>query len=179
MDNKVKVHGKEFKLFLPKAKIEERIKKLATIINITHHGKEPILFLSVLNGSFMFTTELVKHIYCPCEVQFLKVSSYNGTKRGELKIQSLLEEFDVKGKEIHLIEDIVDTGTTIEYLHKLLIDAGAKKVLIYTLLYKPHIYKKDIIIDYSCFSISDEFVVGYGLDYNQQGRNLTDIYQEC
>lgn len=174
---KVKIHDKEFVKFISQEEIEERIKKLATVINITHQGKNPILFLTILNGSFMFATELIKHIYTPCEIQFLKVSSYNGIKRGEVKLNSLLEEFDVRDKEVHILEDIVDSGTTIEYLHELLTNAGAKRIYTYTLLYKPEAYKKDIVIDYSCFSISNEFVVGYGLDYNQQGRNLKHIYQ--
>ncbi len=134
------------------------------------------IFLSVLNGSFMFTADLMRKINIQSDVVFIKLASYSGTSTtGEVKeIMGLTKS--VKGRTVIVIEDIVDTGGTIEELYKILQNEGAAEIKICTLLLKPEAYKKDIKIDYAALQIPNEFIVGFGLDYDQLGRQYKDIY---
>lgn len=124
----------------------------------------------------MFTADLMKYLEIQCELSFIKLSSYEGTgSTGEVK-QILGLKQNIKGRSVVVIEDIVDTGVTIETLHAMLLEAGAKDIKICTLLLKPEAYKKSINIDYAAIKIPNDFIVGYGLDYNELGRQYKDIY---
>lgn len=173
---RIKLHDKEFKIFIPSEKILNSISEVAEKLNNDYKNCETPLFLSVLNGSFMFTADLIKLINFQCEISFIKLSSYSGTEStGEIK-EILGLNSSVKGRNIIVVEDIVDTGTTIEELYKLLSEAGAADIKICTLLLKPDAYDKEIKIDYTAMMIPNDFIVGYGLDYNELGRQYKDIY---
>ena len=172
----IKLHDKKFRIFIPSEKIQESIVKVAQELNDNYKDKQSPLFLSVLNGSFMFTADLLKNIDFQCEISFIKLSSYSGTATtGEIrKVLGLTSS--VKGREVIILEDIVDTGNTIVELHDILKKNGASKIKICTLLFKPDAYKKELSIDYAALKISNDFIVGYGLDYNELGRQYKDIY---
>ncbi|MFP5470962.1 MAG: hypoxanthine phosphoribosyltransferase [Bacteroidia bacterium] len=173
----VTLHDKTFTKFISEEEIIKNITELAEQLKNDFSDKNP-LFLAVLNGSFMFAAELMKHMSFPCEIQFVKVSSYQGTSSTESISQSLdVADGLVKNKTVIVIEDIVDTGHTIEYLDKYLRDKNAHEVHIATLLLKPDAYKKELPVNYVAMKIPNDFVVGYGLDYDQLGRNLKHIYK--
>ena len=173
----VTLHDKTFTKFISEEEIIRNIKVLAEQLKNDFSDQNP-LFLAVLNGSFMFAAELMKHIEFPCEIQFVKVSSYQGTSSTESISQSLdVADELVKHKTVIVIEDIVDTGHTIEYLNNYLQNKNAKKIHIATLLLKPDAYKKELPVNYVAMKIPNDFVVGYGLDYDQLGRNLKHIYK--
>lgn len=175
MDN-IQLYDKKFEIFINANEINGIITSLAKKINETNL-KNP-LFIAVLNGSFLFASDLMKKIKIPnTEISFIKISSYDGIKSsGELKKIFGIEN-DISNRNIFIIEDIVDTGNTINEVVKILNNKKVKNIKIVTLLYKPDAYKKKIKIDYIGKSISDDFVVGYGLDYNDLGRNLSNIYK--
>lgn len=175
--SKIKLHDKEFETFIPYAKINETVKKLANQINNDLKG-EDVLFICILNGSFMFTAELFKEIELDQpEVTFLKLSSYDGTDTtGQVKKLIGLNE-PIKGRTIVVLEDIIDTGITIVEVMNILKEGQPKDVKIATFLFKPEKYKSKMPIDYVGIEIGNEFIVGFGLDYNQKGRNLKDIYK--
>lgn len=173
---KVKVHDKNFSLFIENQEIESRIKNLANQMSDDLNGKDP-LFLGILNGSFMFAGELFKHLDIPCGISFLKLASYEGTSStGKIKRLIGLNE-DIKGKTVVIVEDIIDTGITIDNIVKQLKGYEPAEIKIATLLYKPEAYNDSYKIDYFCFDIPNDFIVGYGLDYNGFGRNLKHIYK--
>ncbi|MDX9782126.1 MAG: hypoxanthine phosphoribosyltransferase [Bacteroidales bacterium] len=173
---RITLHDKTFRIIIPHDEILKSIEELAAKMNQDFNGSEVPLFLSVLNGSFMFTSDLLKNLKFQCELSFIKVSSYSGVEStGEMK-HLLGLTTDVKGRTVVLVEDIVDTGATIVELHDILIKAGAAKVLVCTLLLKPDAYKKDIPVDYVAMKIPNDFIVGYGLDYDELGRQYKDIY---
>lgn len=172
----ITIKGKTFKPFISSDKIQERITALAKQINQDYKGKAPI-FLSVMNGAFLFTADLFKQITLECEIAFIKVSSYQGTtSTGKIKATIGLDNY-VSGRDIIILEDIVDTGVTVEYLAQDIKQYNPASVKIATLLFKPAAYKKDVKLDYIGFEIPNDFIVGYGLDYDQLGRNLKDIYK--
>ena len=173
---RIKLHDKEFKIFIPSEKILNSISEVAEKLNNDYKNCETPLFLSVLNGSFMFTADLIKLINFQCEISFIKLSSYSGTESTGEILEILGLNSSVKGRNIIVVEDIVDTGTTIEELYKLLSEAGAADIKICTLLLKPDAYDKEIKIDYTAMMIPNDFIVGYGLDYNELGRQYKDIY---
>jgi len=174
--DRIKVHDKTFRPFIKHDTIQEKIKSLAQKINTEYIDKELPLFVSVLNGSFMFTSDLIKHINFPCELTFIKLSSYSGTSStGEIK-QVLGIGIPVKGRNVIVVEDIVDTGNTIVALHNMIKKDGASDIKICTLLFKPEAYNKSLTIDFAAIEIPNDFVVGYGLDYNELGRQYKDIY---
>jgi len=173
---RIKLHDKSFKVFIPHSKIEKSIKAVAEQLNNDYKDVETPLFLSVLNGSFMFTADLMKSVNFNCEISFIRLSSYSGIKSsGEIK-QIMGINQPLKGRSVIIVEDIVDTGATIEELYSILMKAGVKDVKVCTLLFKPDAYKKDIKIDYAALRIPNDFIVGYGLDYNGLGRQYKDIY---
>ena len=173
---RIKLHDKSFKVFIPHSKIEKSIKAVAEQLNNDYKDVETPLFLSVLNGSFMFTADLMKSVNFNCEISFIRLSSYSGIKSsGEIK-QIMGINQPLKGRSVIIVEDIVDTGATIEELYSILMKAGVKDVKVCTLLFKPDAYKKDIKIDYAALRIPNDFIVGYGLDYNELGRQYKDIY---
>ncbi|MDD3686340.1 MAG: hypoxanthine phosphoribosyltransferase [Bacteroidales bacterium] len=173
---KVKVHDKEFEIFINQMEIEKRIKLMAEKMNKDLAGKNPI-FLGILNGSFMFASELFKSLEIDCSISFLKLASYQGTSSsGSIKQLIGLNE-NLSERTVVIIEDIIDTGITMENIVKQLKGFEPERILISTLLYKPNAYNNCYPIDYYCFDIPNDFIVGYGLDYNGYGRNLKHIYK--
>jgi len=175
--NKVQVDDKEFEIFLESETILKRIRLLGVQINLDYENKCP-LFIGVLNGSFLFMADLIKEVDVPCEVAFMRVASYEGTEStGNIKELMGLPE-DIEGRDIILVEDIVDTGLTLTHILKSLVEKKPASVKVASLLVKPASLKHHISeLGYVGFEIPNEFVVGYGLDYNGLGRNLTDIYR--
>jgi hypoxanthine phosphoribosyltransferase len=171
----MKIKDLEFKQFISKSKIQDKIRSIATDINIDYQGKTPV-FLPILNGSFMFAGDLIKLIDVPCKVSFVKVSSYAGTaSSGQLKTLIGLEE-SLFNQHIIIVEDIVDSGLTLKRMLDELKSLGAKSVEVAALLRKQPAREKDLPIKYVGFEIENEFVLGYGLDYDGLGRNYRDIY---
>lgn len=173
---KVTVKDKEFRLFIPHEKIKEAIKQVANQINRDLEGLNP-LFIVVLNGAFMFAADLFKEIEVSCEVSFVKLSSYSGTQSTNTVRELIGLDENVNGRNVILLEDIIDSGLTIAYTVQKLKNLGAADVKIATLLFKPDAFKKDYHIDYVGMEISNKFIIGYGLDYDEHGRNFPDIYQ--
>ena len=171
----IQVKDKSFKPFISEEKLHESIRNVGQQISADYQGKSP-LFLGVLNGSFMFFGDLMKHIDLECTVSFIKLASYEGTSStGEVAELIGLNE-DISGKDIVIVEDIVDTGNTLEKLYDLLSAKNPASIKLATLLYKPEAYKKDYAVDYVGLEIPNAFVLGYGLDYDGLGRNLNSIY---
>ncbi len=174
--HKITLHGKRFRVCTAAAQIEEAVAAVAEKINRDLKDVDTPIFLSVLNGSFMFTADLMRKIEVECDVVFIKLASYSGTSStGEVK-QIMGLNTDVKGRTVIIVEDIVETGNTIEELCRILKEAGAADIKVCTLLLKPEAYRKEIKIDYAALQIPNDFIVGYGLDYNQLGRQYKDIY---
>jgi len=173
---KIKLNDKEFGVSLPSDEIYKIIKQVAQKINSDYKDKETPLFISILNGSFMFTADLLKQIDFNCEITFLKLSSYLGTSTtGNVKELIGINE-KIQGRYVIVLEDIVDTGITLEQIVNELKKLNPADVKIATFLFKPAAYKKDIKIDYVGKEIPNDFIIGYGLDYDGLGRNLPDIY---
>ena len=171
----VKVKDKTFKTFIPEEEIQQRIKAVAEKINKDMAGKTP-LFLAVLNGSFVFAADLMRYITIPCEISFVKLASYQGTvSTGEIKEVIGINE-DLEGRTVIILEDIVDTGFTMKRMLETLGTRGPESLHICTLLLKPGKLQVPLNIEYAAIEIPNDFIVGYGLDYDQQGRNLRDIY---
>ena len=174
---KVRFHDKTFKKFIPYEKISAAIDNVAEQINKDFEGCEDIpILLCVLNGSIMFTAELMKRINFNCQIVSTKLTSYVGTETtGKVK-QALGLTADITGRRVIVVEDIVDSGNTIVALRDILIENKAKEARMCTLLLKPDAYKKDVALDYVAMEIPNDFIVGFGLDYDEIGRNLKDIY---
>lgn len=172
----VKLKDKVFKVSIPEEKIQTEIAEMAKKINRDYNNKSIPLFISILNGSFMFTADLFKHIDFVCEVTFLKLTSYNGTSSTGTVRQLIGVNESIKGRDVIVLEDIVDTGITIEQILDQLKSFEPASVKVASLLFKPEAYQKDMVIDYIGMNISNDFIVGYGLDYDGLGRNLADIY---
>ena len=171
----VKIKDKTFKTSIPEVEIQQRVKEVADHINRDMADKNPLL-LAVLNGSFMFAADLMKNITIPCEISFVKLASYQGTQStGEVKEVIGINE-DLAGRTVIIIEDIVESGLTIQRMLDSLGTRNPDSIDVCTLLLKPDRLKVDLDIKYVAFSIPNDFILGYGLDYDQQGRNLRDIY---
>lgn len=172
----IKIHDKNFVPYLSHQEIDFCVQKVADQINKDYKDKE-VVFMAILNGSFMFASDLVKKIDLQCELTFVKFASYSGTETTGIVSQLIGLDRDLKGKNVVLIEDIVDTGGTVERIMNLLKDKGLESLKIATLLFKPSVFSKKFNVDYVGKDIPNKFVVGYGLDYDQLGRNLSEIYQ--
>lgn len=171
----VQIKDKKFKTFIPEATIQERMKAVAEKINKDMAGKNP-LFLAVLNGSFVFAADLMRYITIPSEISFVKLASYQGTQStGAVKEVIGINE-DLEGRTVIIVEDIVDTGNTMKRMLETLGTRKPESLHICTLLLKPGKLKVNLNIEYVAMEIPNDFIVGYGLDYDQQGRNLRDIY---
>lgn len=171
----VTLHDKSFRPFLTEKEIQDAIKQLANKIQKDYQDANPI-FIGILNGSFLFTADLVREFKGDCEVTFLRMASYEGTaSTGDVQTVLGIKE-ELKGRDVVIIEDIVDTGNTVEKVFEVLTKEQPKSLKIATLLYKPNAYTKQISIDYVAITVGNEFLVGYGLDYDGLGRNLKDIY---
>lgn len=171
----IKIKDKTFKTSYPEAVIKQRIKEVAACINKDMDGKMP-LFLAVLNGAFMFASDLMKEITIPCEISFVKLASYQGTiSTGKVKEVLGINE-NLAGRHVVIVEDIVDTGRTMRQMMESLGTRNPGSVDICALFVKPEKLEEQLDIKYACFEIPNDFIVGYGLDYDQQGRNLREIY---
>jgi hypoxanthine phosphoribosyltransferase len=171
----VVIHGHTFKTKITSKEILKAVGEVAELINTDLKDKKP-LFLAVLNGSFMFAADLMKKVNIECEISFVKVASYEGTSStGSVKQLIGINE-NIKGRTVVVVEDIVDTGVTIENVWEQLKALGAAEIKIATLLFKPAAYTKTVPIEYAAIVIPNDFIVGYGLDYKGLGRNLEDIY---
>jgi hypoxanthine phosphoribosyltransferase len=173
---KVKLYDKVFELSIPNKDIEEAILEQASIMSEDNTEKE-LLFIAVLNGSFMYAAELIKNYTSPCKISFVKLASYHGTSsKGSVDELIGLTE-DIEDRDIMILEDIVDTGSTLEKVVHLLKQRIPRSINVATMLLKPDAYKKDIPVNYAAIIIPNDFIVGYGLDYDGLGRNLKDIYK--
>ena len=172
----IKVHDKSFEIYLSEDKIQNRVSEMAASINKDYAGRRP-LFIAILNGSFMFASDLFKHLDIEAELCFIKLASYKGMKSSGNVITSIGLEVDLFGKEVIIIEDIVDTGKTLHNFLPKLLHQQPKSLKIASLLHKPEATEYPLTLDYVGFEIPNKFVVGYGLDYDGLGRNLKEIYQ--
>ena len=173
--DKIKLLDRRFKKMIPAEEIDKAVERVAEQLNERYTGKTPV-FLGVLSGSFLFLSDLVRKINFDSRLAFVKISSYEGTQStGNVK-QQLGIDFDIEGKDIIIVEDIVETGHSMNYLLDYLQQRNPASVSICTLFFKPEKFLYEYKIDYVAMPIGNEFIVGYGLDYNQIGRNLKDIY---
>ncbi|WP_075603218.1 hypoxanthine phosphoribosyltransferase [Saccharicrinis aurantiacus] len=171
----IKILDREFKKSIPFETIDKAIDKIAKGLNEDVADKDPLL-ICILNGSFMFAADVMKKLSFPCQISFVKMASYEGTgSTGKIKELIGLTE-NLEGRTVVILEDIIDTGFTIEKVQKQMLSHGVADLKIATLLYKPEACKVDVKIDYTGLEIPNDFIVGYGLDYDGYGRNLADIY---
>lgn len=175
MSGLITIKDKQFKPYLSQQQIAGVVKNVAMEINKDLEGELPV-FLVVLNGSFMFAADLLKEVSIPCEISFIKVASYHGTTSSGSVSELIGLTEDISGRTVVIVEDIVDTGVTIDKLMTVLQRKNVKQVKIAAALMKPEAYTKPHKIDYVGFKIANDFVVGYGLDYDGYGRNLKEIY---
>jgi len=172
----VTCRGDRFRLYLDSDRIRQRIAEIGRQISDEYEGKTPIL-ISVLNGAFMFTADLMRTIDIDCEVDFIKLSSYGDEKVSSGQVRELKSvNANLDGRDVIVVEDIVDTGLSMQFMMNRLDDYNPKSVRVATLLHKPASTEPDLRLDYVGFEIPDLFVIGYGLDYGQIARNLPDIY---
>lgn len=176
MEERLQIGDRTFDIFLSEEEILQGVERVAAELNEELDGTTP-LFLSVLNGAFLFSADLFKHLEIDCEISFVKVASYHGTtSTGTVKQLVGLNE-SLEGRTVVILEDIVDTGNTLESILRSLREHHPKEVRVATLLFKPDAYKGDRTIDHRALEVPDDFLVGYGLDYDGLGRNLRDIYK--
>lgn len=171
----VQIKDKRFKTFISEDEIQQRVKAVADRINHDMEGKKPLL-LAVLNGSFVFAADLMRHITIPCEISFVKLASYEGTVSTGKVVEVMGLNEDITGRDVIIVEDIVDTGKTMERMLDTLGTRNPNSLHICTLLLKPEKLKIPLNIEYAAMEIPNDFIVGYGLDYDGLGRNLRDIY---
>jgi len=174
-DNIIKVKDKTFAVTIPESEIKEQIKRVAKEISRDYAGREPI-FLAVLNGSFIFAADLLREIDLPCEISFVKLASYQGTNSTGSIRELIGLNIDITGRPVIIVEDIVDTGLTMAHMLDTLKKQNPASIDICTLLLKPSKLEVKLDIRYCCKEIPDDFVVGFGLDYDGFGRNTKDIY---
>ena len=172
----IRVHDKEFSKFIDTVEIEKATSQIAENINRDLEGKNP-LFLVVLNGAFMFASDLLKKITIPCEISFVKLSSYIGTRTTSAVRELIGLDEVLHNRTVVIVEDIIDTGITMGVTTEKLKHLEAKEVYIATLLFKPDAFKMNYNINYIGIKIPNDFIVGYGLDYDGHGRNYPDIYK--
>ncbi|MDP4262198.1 MAG: hypoxanthine phosphoribosyltransferase [Bacteroidota bacterium] len=172
----IKVHDKSFETYLSEETILQRVKEIAGDINKDYAGKRP-LFIAILNGSFMFASDMFKQLTIEAELCFIKLASYKGLKSSGSVVTSIGLEDDLFDKEVVIVEDIVDTGKTLYNFLPKLLHQQPKSLKIAALLHKPEATEYPLELNYIGFRIPNKFVVGYGLDYDGLGRNLKEIYQ--
>lgn len=176
MRKTVTLNDRTFEVMIPAQEIDHAVERVAEQINRDYADKEVPLFIGVLNGSFMFMSDLMKKISFNCELSFVKVASYEGTESCG-KVKSLIGlNRDLSGRHVVIVEDIVDTGRSIAHMIKELEALNPASVEVCTLFFKPNSYSEKYPIRYRAMEIGNEFIVGYGLDYDQLGRNLKDVY---
>ncbi|WP_153796465.1 hypoxanthine phosphoribosyltransferase [Foetidibacter luteolus] len=172
----IRVHDKYFEPYLSEAEIQERIRQIAARIDEDYAGKKP-LFIAILNGSFMFSADLFKYLTIEAEICFIKLASYKGTKSTGQVVTAIGLDIDITGRDVIILEDIIDTGKTISQFLPQLTNQQPRSLKIAILLHKPEATVFPVQIDYCCFSIPNKFVVGYGLDYDGLGRNIKELYR--
>ena len=172
----VQIHSKNFVPYLSKQEIQLKVKEMAAAISKDYEGKRP-LFIAILNGAFMFASDLFKELTIEAEISFIKLASYSGTKSTGQVLTAIGLDAEIHDRHVIIIEDIVDTGKTLSSFMPQLAHQSPASIKLAALLNKPEATTHDIKIDYLAFSIPDKFVVGYGLDYDGLGRNLGEIYQ--
>ena len=173
--DKIMVRDRQFSVSIPEEKIKKRVAQVAAQISDDLKDQHP-LFLAVLNGSFVFAADLMRGITTPCEISFVRMASYEGTSStGAVKQLIGLKE-DIKDRTVVIVEDIIDSGLTMQHLLNLLAEKQPRAIHIAALLVKPGNLQVKLDIPYRCFEIPNDFIVGYGLDYDGEGRNLPSIY---
>ena len=176
--SRVTVKDKTFEVYSPEVQVKERVRELAQQMSRDLEGKNP-LFLGVLNGAFIFAADLMREMTIPCEISFVKLASYQGTtSTGTIQEVIGINE-DLTGRTVVIVEDIVESGLTITRMMEQIGTRNPASVQVCTLFFKPEKLKEDLTLDYVAFSIPNDFIVGYGLDYDQQGRQLRDVYSIC
>ena len=173
--SRIKIHDKEFEKTISSEEVAVAVKEVAERINKDYAGKRPLL-LGVLNGSFMFASDLMKNLQIECEISFVKLSSYQGTDSTGVIREVLGLTESITGRDVIVVEDIVDTGYTMQNMLETLGAKGPASVAIASLFVKPARLKVPVEVKYPVFTIPDRFIVGYGLDYDGLGRNLPDVY---
>ncbi len=173
--NSITVKDKQFAISIPEATIQSEIKRVANEIKRDLKGKEP-LFLPVLNGSFIFAADLLREVDIPCEVSFIKLASYMGTQTTGHIREVIGLTADITDRHVVIVEDIVDSGLTMAHMIETLESHNPASISVCTLLLKPDALRVQVPIHYCCMKIPNEFIVGYGLDYDGFGRNTRDIY---
>ncbi len=172
----VVVNNEKFRVFIPEAEIQKRVQELASEINRDYDGKTPI-FIGVLNGSFIFFSDLIRQINIDCEIDFFKLSSYGDAKISSGNVKLLKDlNCQVTDRDIVIVEDIIDSGLSMDFIKRLIAKQNPRSFAVVTLLYKSDCVKIDFKVDYIGFQIPNHFVIGYGLDYAQKARNLRSIY---
>ena len=173
--SRVTIKDKTFEVSMSEEQIKQRIREVAQQISHDMEGRNP-LFLAVLNGAFIFAADLMREMTIPCEISFVKLASYQGTtSTGKIKEVFGINE-DLTGRTVIILEDIVETGLTIKQMIESLGTRNPASVHVCTLFFKPERLQEDLQLDYVAFSIPNDFILGYGLDYDQQGRGLKDLY---
>jgi hypoxanthine phosphoribosyltransferase len=172
----IKVKDKQFVPFISESTIQEKIKELAAQLKVDYEGKRPLL-IAILNGSFMFASDLFKELKFEAEISFIKLASYKGTKSTGHVITAIGLDTDIAERHVIILEDIIDTGKTLHSFLPQLLHQQPASLKVAVLLDKPEPRQFEVPIDYKCFTIENKFVVGYGLDYDGLGRNISSIYQ--
>lgn len=173
--SRIKLHDREFEISISNEEICREVKRVASQINEDYAGKRPLL-LGVLNGCFMFVAELMRNLEIECEISFVKLSSYQGTNSTGVIREVLGLTESITGRDVIIVEDIVDTGYTMQNMLETLGTRNPASIRIASLFVKPARLKVPVDVKYSVFTIPDRFIVGYGLDYDGLGRNLPDVY---
>ena len=173
--SRVKIKDKTFETSMTEAEIKQRVKELAQQMSCDLEGKNP-LFLAVLNGAFIFAADLMREMTIPCEISFVKLASYQGTTSTGTIHEVIGINEDLMGRTVVIVEDIVESGLTIKRMMEQIGTRHPASVQVCTLFFKPEQLKEDLKLDYVAFSIPNDFILGYGLDYDQQGRGLKDLY---
>jgi len=176
LTNIIKVHDKEFVPFITEATIINKIRELAAQLKQDYDGKRP-LFIAILNGSFIFASDLFKELEIEAEICFIKLASYKGTKSTGHVITAIGLDTDITNRHIIILEDIIDTGRTLHNFLPQIMNQQPASLKIAVLLDKPEAREFEVPIEYRCFTIPNKFVLGYGLDYDGLGRNIREIYQ--
>jgi hypoxanthine phosphoribosyltransferase len=172
----IKVKDKVFEISIPASAIADTVQKMAAEISRDYEGKNP-LFIAILNGSFVFAADLIRKVTIPCQISFVKLSSYSGTSSTEAVKEHIGLTEDIRGRHVIIIEDIVDTGITLDGFIGNVEKAGPASLKLACFTFKKDAFKKTFRIDYLGLTIPNDFIVGYGLDYDGYGRNLPDIYK--
>lgn len=173
--NTIRVRNKAFSVSITEKRIQDEVRRVAASINKDYEGKSPV-FLAVLNGSFVFAADLMREVALPCEISFVKLASYQGDSTTGIVRELIGLDTDIAGRPVIVVEDIVDTGVTMAHMLEILEKHNPASIDICTLLLKPGKLKADLQIRYCCLQIPNDFIVGYGLDYDGFGRNTRDIY---